>query len=103
MSPWWHAGGPAVREDGEGDDKAGGSAPVSDEAADTHMARAVAEIVSANGGAHGDYLVVMQAANDKDGLLYTWRWAWSPQAPVHSGDAVTPLVQDPVGCQRPAR
>ena len=56
-------------------------------AAEPHMADAVQEIVTGNGRAHGDYLIVCQATSDENGVLYSWRWAWSPKAPEHVGRA----------------
>jgi hypothetical protein len=58
---------------------------VSDEAANKHMGDAVAEIIKANGSAHGDYLITCEATGDEDGWMYTWRWAWSPKAPEFGG------------------
>lgn len=62
---------------------------MSDEAATGHMAEAVQEIIKANGGGRGDYLIICEASSDEDGMLFTWRWAWSPRAPRHGGRAGT--------------
>lgn len=58
---------------------------MTDKAAEPHMAGAVREIIDGNARAHGDYLIVCQATADENGVLYSWRWAWSPQAPEHVG------------------
>lgn len=58
---------------------------MSDETAEPHMQSAIAEIVDGNHWAAGDYLLVAEATVDEGGLLYTWRWAWSPKAQEHTG------------------
>ena len=58
---------------------------MTDKTAGPHMENAIREIVDGNNWAHGDYLIVAQASVDENGLLYTWRWAWSPKAPEHVG------------------
>jgi hypothetical protein len=58
---------------------------MSDKTAGPHMEDAIREIIDGNNRADGDYLIVAQAAVDENGLLYSWRWAWSPQAPHHTG------------------
>jgi hypothetical protein len=63
---------------------------VSDQSAGPHMAAAIGEIIAGNGGADGDYLIVAEAVVDGGGWIYSWRWAWSPQAPRHDGEVPPP-------------
>jgi len=58
---------------------------VTDEAITGHVAKVVEGVIAVNGGGHGDYLLVVQASNGEDGLMFTWQWAWSPQVPKHTG------------------
>lgn len=50
-----------------------------------HIAAAVAKMVEQQHGAEGEYVIVIDVKAAPDGIVYTWKWLWSPAVPKHIG------------------